>query len=90
MLDHISPWKINIIPWAVGKKYDKVKASLRIEGVRTMAETMKKKNISNIKLGDMAAVFEQSEDTGKWDFILCRQILRKRAGWRKNITASIT
>ena len=65
MLDHISPWKINIIPWAVGKKYDKVKASLRIEGVRTMAETMKKKNITNIKLGDMSAVFEQSEDTDR-------------------------
>lgn len=70
MLDHISPWKINIIPWAVGKKYDKVKALLRIEGVRTMAETMKKKIISNIKLGDMAAVFEQSEDTGKVGFYI--------------------
>ena len=35
-----------------------------------MAETMKKKNISNIKLGDMAAVFEQSEDTGKVGFYI--------------------
>lgn len=50
-----------------------------------MAETMKKKNISNIKLGDMAAVFEQSEDTGKVGFILCRQILRKEPGGGKII-----
>lgn len=35
-----------------------------------MAETMKKKIISNIKLGDMTAVFEQSEDTGKVGFYI--------------------
>lgn len=35
-----------------------------------MAETRKKKIISNIKLGDMTAVFEQSEDTGKVGFYI--------------------
>ena len=40
----------------------------RKERIITMSETMKKQMISKIRLGDMTAVFEQSEDTGKVGF----------------------
>ena len=44
-----------------------------------MSETMKKQIISNIRLGDMTAVFEQSEDTGKVGFYVMPAVWEERS-----------